>query len=192
MSPDFRKQIDSPTHSLAQQLSTIMPEMNGHRHATLLQYIQLNSSVPEYINTIADRTENAGSVEARMPLFDHKVVELAMGLPIEMKLKGDQEKWILREAFRSDLPASVLGRRKQAFLAPPAPFSTPEGRMLLETYLSTKALNESGIWSTQRIGAIKAARRVMPRNRMINLTLTIVLTTQILFHRFIKHQPSWR
>ena len=192
MNPDFCRQINSPTSSLADQLSAIMPAPNGHRHATLLQYIQLNSSVPEYINTIADRTENAGSVEARMPLFDHKVVELAMGLPLEAKLKGDQEKWILREAFRPDLPASVLSRRKQAFLAPPAPFSTPEGRMLLETYLSPKALKESGIWSPQRIGALRTARRFMPRNRIVNLTLTIVLTTQILINRFITHQPSWR
>lgn len=192
MNPDFCRQIESPTSTLADQLATIMPPPNGHRHATLLQYIQLNSSVPEYINTIADRTENAGSVEARMPLFDHKVVELAMGLPLDMKLHGDQEKWILREAFRPDLPASVLERRKQAFLAPPAPFSTPDGRMLLETYLSPKAIKEAGIWSPSRIGALRTARRLMPRNRMVNLVLTIVLTTQILVDRFVNHQPSWR
>lgn len=192
MAPEFRTTLESPTQSLVSELASQMTCVKGQPHALLLQYVQLNSSVPEYINTIADRTENAGSIEARMPLFDHKVVECAMGLPTEAKIQGDQEKWILREAYRDALPASVIERRKQAFLAPPAPFSSPEGRMLVETYLSPSAIKETGIWSTSRIAALRAARRLMPRNRFVNLTITIVLTTQILMDRFIVHRPSWR
>jgi asparagine synthase (glutamine-hydrolysing) len=189
---DFRRELESPSLLLADELSRIMPETNGYPHAMLLQYVQLNSSVPEYINLIADRSENAGSMEARMPLFDHKVVELAMGLPIESKLNGDQEKWILREAFKEVLPQTVTERRKQAFLAPPAPFSSPEGRMLVETYLSPSAIKEAGVWSPTRIAALRAARRFLPNNRIVNLLITIVLTTQILLDQFVVHRPSWR
>lgn len=192
MDPEFRAGLESPTEALVDQLAGHMPPPNGHPHAMLLQYVQLNSSVPEYINTIADRTENAGSIEARMPLFDHQVVEFAMALPLEMKLHGDQEKWILREAFKDTLPRPVLERRKQAFLAPPAPFSSPEGKMLVETYLSPSAIKEVGVWSPTRIAALRAARRLLPRNPLINLITTIVLTSQILMDRFVVHRPSWR
>ncbi len=192
MDPQFTRDIASPTAELVRELSDRVPRSSGWPHATLLQYVQLNSSVPEYINVVADRTENAGSMEARMPLFDHRVVELAMGLPLESKLHGDQEKWILRQAYKDVLPQSVLRRRKQAFLAPPAPYSSPEGRMLVETYLSPSAIKEVGVWSPGRIAALRTLRRLMPRNRFVNQVTNIVLTTQIMMDQFIVHRPSWR
>jgi asparagine synthase (glutamine-hydrolysing) len=192
MDPDFVRSVQSPTQQLVAELAQQMPPGNSLPHATLLQYVQMNSSVPEYINVVADRTENAGSIEARMPLFDHHVVELAMGLPLESKLSGDREKWVLRQAYRDVLPKSVLTRRKQAFLAPPAPFVSPEGKMLVETYLSPSAIKEVGIWSPSRIAALRTIRRLLPRNRFVNQVINIVLTTQIMMDQFIIHRPGWR
>jgi asparagine synthase (glutamine-hydrolysing) len=187
--PDFARRIDcSPVERLAGQLAETMPAVEHESHAALLQYVQLNSSVPGYIATIADRAEWAGSVEGRAPLFDHRVVELALGLPIEVKLAGTREKHILREAFRDLLPASVVERRKQAFLAPPAPFSSPAGRALLQEYLNTTAIKDAGIWEPKKVLALRAARRCLPNLPVLNLVLTILLTTQILHRQFIRRQ----
>lgn len=187
LAPEFLDRLTrSPTEALAEQLARGFPAVDGRPHAELLQYVQLNTSVPEYIATIADRSETAGSVEARLPLFDHKVVEWAMGLPIEMKLKGDREKHILREIYRDWLPEGVIERRKQAFLAPPAPFSCPEGRMILERYLNPSAIRSAGIWSPGKIKALLFARKAFPRNKLINLALTVVSTSQILHQQFIE------
>lgn len=193
MLPEFRQRIESSAvERLVDQLATTMPSAKEWPHATLLQYVQLNTSVPEYIATIADRSESAGSVEARPPLFDHKVAELAISLPIECKLKGDREKHILREAYARDMPDGVIARRKQAFLAPPAPFQCVDGRALLERYLSPAAVKEAGIWDPKKILALRAARRVLPRNRIINLILTVAITAQILHDQFIHLRRSWR
>ena len=193
MNPEFEAAIErSPVERLVDQLAETMPASNGVPHATLLQYVQLNTSVPEYIATIADRSEWAGSVEARPPLFDHKVAELAMALPLSIKLQGDREKHVLREAYKDLLPTEVLERRKQAFLAPPAPFRGPAGRALLGHYLSPAAVRQAGIWSPTKIALLRAARRLMPGHRHVNIALTVALTAQILHEQFVKLDRSWR
>lgn len=189
--PDFAGRIDRPPiDTLIEQLAHTMPSADEVPHATLLQYVHFNCIVPEYITTIADRSETAGSVEARLPLFDHKVVELAMGLPIETKLKGDREKHVLKEAYKDLLPEGVIERRKQAFLAPPAPFACVDGRALLEEHLSAAAVRDAGVWDPKKIALLKLARRIAPRNKIINLILTVVMTTQLLHHQFIKQSAG--
>jgi asparagine synthase (glutamine-hydrolysing) len=59
-----------------------------------------------------DRTSMGQGVEARVPFLDLALVRLAMRLPIELKLRDGQEKWILRHAFADILPAYVRQRPK--------------------------------------------------------------------------------
>lgn len=59
-----------------------------------------------------DRVSMGQAVEARVPYLDPALVELAMRIPIELKVKAGQEKWILRQAFADMLPAYVLERPK--------------------------------------------------------------------------------
>lgn len=190
MHPDFRAGIEQyPVERAVDYLQPLMPTEPDIPHATLLQYVQLNMTVPEYIAVIADRTEWAGSVEARPPLFDHKVLELAMGLPLEAKLQGDREKHILREAFRNKVPRSVFERRKQAFLAPAAPFRSPEGEALMSRFLNPAAIREAQIWDEKSIKYLRLASKLFPRNNLVNLLLTIVATTQILHSQLVCLNP---
>src|SRR5262249_2343478 len=73
-----------------------------------------------------DRMEMAHSVEGRVPFLDHRVVELARELPVSQKIRGMTEKYVLREAARPVLTATVYGRQKHPFLAPPAALTPGE------------------------------------------------------------------
>ena len=66
-----------------------------------------------------DQMSMAASIESRVPFLDHRLVEFAAGLPTRMKLRGFRTKWILREAVRDILPATILTRKKMGF---PVPF----------------------------------------------------------------------
>ena len=70
--------------------------------------------------------EMAHSVEGRLPFLDHHVVELARDLPISQKIRGMTEKYVLREAARPVLTATVHGRHKHPFLTPPSALSPGE------------------------------------------------------------------
>jgi asparagine synthase (glutamine-hydrolysing) len=65
-----------------------------------------------------DRMSMACSLEARVPLLDHSVVEFAARLPFHWKLKGTVTKHILKEAVKDLLPPSILRQRKQGFSVP--------------------------------------------------------------------------
>jgi asparagine synthase (glutamine-hydrolysing) len=75
---------------------------------------------------LGDRMEMAHSVEGRLPFLDHHVVELVRDLPVSQKIRGITEKYVLREAARPVLTATVYGRHKHPFLTPPASLSPGE------------------------------------------------------------------
>jgi asparagine synthase (glutamine-hydrolysing) len=60
----------------------------------------------------------AHGLEARSPFLDHRMMELAASIPADLKVRGAQKKWILREALRGWLPDETLDRPKQGFSIP--------------------------------------------------------------------------
>jgi asparagine synthase (glutamine-hydrolysing) len=60
----------------------------------------------------------AHALEARSPLLDHQLMELAAAIPGHLKVRGAEKKWIFREALRPWLPSEILDRPKQGFSVP--------------------------------------------------------------------------
>ena len=60
----------------------------------------------------------AHALEARSPFLDHELMELAASIPAELKVRGGEKKWILREALRPWLSGEILDRPKQGFSVP--------------------------------------------------------------------------
>jgi asparagine synthase (glutamine-hydrolysing) len=86
--------------------------------ATQMMLVDLETYLPGDILTKVDRMSMAVSLEARVPLLDHHVVEFAMGLPSALKLNGIVGKKILRTAIAGLVPPSVLTKPKQGFAVP--------------------------------------------------------------------------
>jgi asparagine synthase (glutamine-hydrolysing) len=80
--------------------------------------ILLRESLPALLR-FEDRNSMAFSIEARVPLLDRHLVELAMRLPVQQKIRGGRLKAVLREAVREAVPQAILDRRdKIGFAAP--------------------------------------------------------------------------
>jgi asparagine synthase (glutamine-hydrolysing) len=74
-----------------------------------------------YILTmLGDRMEMAHSIEGRVPFLDHRVVEVIVSQPVNQKIRGMTEKFVLREAVRDVITDTVYQRQKHPFLSPPA------------------------------------------------------------------------
>jgi asparagine synthase (glutamine-hydrolysing) len=83
------------------------------------QYLETTYLLPGYIlSSQGDRVAMAHAVEGRFPFLDHRVVELAAGIPARLKLKGLREKYILRRSARGLLPEELTERPKQPYRAP--------------------------------------------------------------------------
>ena len=92
-------------------------------------YLWAKTALPNYILTLlGDRMEMAHSIEGRVPFLDHKVVEVICRQPVNQKIRGMTEKYVLREAVRDVITDTIYHRQKHPFLAPPATLN-PDQRL---------------------------------------------------------------
>ncbi len=92
-------------------------------------YLWAKTALPGYVLTmLGDRMEMAHSIEGRVPFLDHHVVEVARSQPVNQKIRGMTEKYILRESVRDVITDTVYRRQKHPFLSPPATLN-PEQRL---------------------------------------------------------------
>jgi asparagine synthase (glutamine-hydrolysing) len=83
-------------------------------------YLWCKSALAVYIlRTLGDGTEMAHGVEGRLPFLDTPLVDFALRVPPELKIRNGREKHLLREAVRPLVTEEVAARRKQPFFAPP-------------------------------------------------------------------------
>jgi asparagine synthase (glutamine-hydrolysing) len=103
-------------------LDTLLDRWFGavaHRdRASQAMLVDLFSYLPGDILTKVDRMSMAVSLEARVPLLDHHMVEFAMRVPASLKMRDGTGKWIFREAIRGQVPDSIFHRPKQGFAVP--------------------------------------------------------------------------
>src|SRR5205807_307356 len=106
--------------------------------AARMTYLELKLRLPELLLMRVDKITMATSVEARVPFLDHHLIEYAMNLPRDLKVKGRTGKHILKGALESVLPADVLYRPKRGFGAPVREwFRGPEGEGLAKQLMNS-------------------------------------------------------
>ena len=82
------------------------------------QYADLKIWLPGDILTKVDRVSMAVGLEAREPLLDHRLIEFAARLPVNMRIRGGVGKWLMKRSMRRYLPDDILYRRKMGFVTP--------------------------------------------------------------------------
>ncbi len=110
-------------------------------------YLDLKTYLVDNILVKVDRMSMATSLEARVPLLDHKMVEFAFSLPPGLKLKGKTTKYFFKEAMRGILPDSIIDRRKEGFSIPIKNWLKKDLKDLMLEYLSEKRVKEGDFFN---------------------------------------------
>ncbi len=118
-----------------------------------IQLDQLNY-LPDDILYKCDRMSMAHSLEVRPPFLDHRVVEFAARLPLSMKIRGRNLKFILRDLMRDKLPPSVIRRPKEGFDIPTHHWLRTFLRPLLEDILSERNVRDSGVFNAGAVADV--------------------------------------
>jgi len=118
------------------------------------QYVDLKTYLADDILAKVDRMSMATSLEARVPLLDHRIVEFALNLPARLKLGGRpaQTKVILRRAMRGRLPDGILNRPKQGFSIPLKHWLGGPLKPLMLDLLSARGLGRRGYFNLETVG----------------------------------------
>jgi asparagine synthase (glutamine-hydrolysing) len=124
---------------LTDVLARLRASLPGDGVAPFLEFDQ-QYYLPDDILVKSDRVSMAHAVEVRPPFLDHRIIEFAAGLPLDFKIRGARQKFLLKEVMRSKLPAAVIQREKIGFDIPAHEwFRAPLRAMLMETLASAEA-----------------------------------------------------
>ena len=109
-----------------------------------MRRIDLESYLPDDILVKVDRASMSVGLESRAPMLDHRVVELAWRLPLDMLVHGGESKWILRRVLDRYVPRALVDRPKAGFRIPLASWLRTELRDWAEPLLDVQAIRSQG------------------------------------------------
>jgi asparagine synthase (glutamine-hydrolysing) len=114
--PEYARSIDRE-HTV-EPLRRLHAAIGGHSTLNQMLYLDSKTWLPDDLLIKADKMTMANSVELRVPLLDHKVLEFAASLPDNFKVRGFTTKYILKTALGRRVPKEILNRRKVGFPVP--------------------------------------------------------------------------
>jgi asparagine synthase (glutamine-hydrolysing) len=153
------------------------------------QYIEMVIFLSGYLlSSQGDRMGMANSVEGRYPFLDHRIIEFCATLPPDFKLKGLNEKVLLKKMMKGKLPEEILNRPKQAYRAPIlSSFLGTGAPAFVMELLSEGALLDAGIFNPDSVERLLAKMNSgKAYSEIDNMALTAILSTQLLHKQFIK------
>lgn len=111
-----------------------------------MMYLDAVSYLPDDILVKIDRAAMGVSLETRIPMLDHRVVEFAWSLPLSMKIKAGRGKWLLRQIAYRYVPQKLLERPKMGFAIPISQWLRGPLREWAESLLGKSRLRSEGFF----------------------------------------------
>jgi len=116
LTSDFKTSLDG--YSSKSVIEDYYTKSDADNHMDKVLYTEIKTFLPDDYLVKVDRASMGNSLEVRVPLLDHKFMEFAAKIPVSLKLKNSQTKYIFKKALEKLLPKSILYRKKQGFEIP--------------------------------------------------------------------------
>lgn len=173
------------------ELAAGLPELFDTRdQLSRSQFLEMEIFLSNYLlSSQGDRVAMGNSVELRVPFLDYRVIDFGMKLPPQWKIRGLNEKYILKRAFEWEIPEQIIGRPKQPYRAPIRELFFAGNNDYAEELLSRNYLEKTGYFNASKscnlIEKYKKSDRLVASESQ-NMAIIGILTTQILHNLFIE------
>jgi asparagine synthase (glutamine-hydrolysing) len=128
-------------------LNLAFDQVKGGDELSQLFEVDLGTQLPDDLLLLTDKMTMATSLECRVPLLDHELVELGGRMPSHLKINGRQLKYVLKKALKEVLPADILYRKKRGFGAPMGAWLKQELAPLMKHILSEDSISSRGLFN---------------------------------------------
>ncbi|WMT90809.1 asparagine synthase (glutamine-hydrolyzing) [Pelagibacterium sp. H642] len=155
-SADFKATLAG--YDAAEELAAQLPARFGRWHPLhQAQFLETRYLLPGYIlSAQGDRMAMAHGVEGRFPFLDHRLIELAAGISPALKLRGLEEKHILRRATAHLMPKTIGRRTKQPYRAPDSAAFAASDAPYVAAALSRRAVAQAGMFNPDAVQKLQA------------------------------------
>jgi asparagine synthase (glutamine-hydrolysing) len=124
-------------------------QIAGSSLIDVMMKMDLLSYLPDDILTKVDRAAMSVGLETRVPLLDHRIVEFAQCIPLNIKVKEGKTKWILRKLLYKHIPREIIDQPKKGFQLPLAEYLRGPLRDWAEDLLSESSIKKYGLLSPE-------------------------------------------
>jgi asparagine synthase (glutamine-hydrolysing) len=138
------------------------------------------------LSSQGDRMAMANSVELRVPYLDHRVIEYMAKIPYSLKIRGLNEKFLLKKMFEKDIPRQVTTRPKNPFRAPVNYLFSGKSNMNLD-FVSPEFLKETGLFDAGKTKRLINKLNSVSVGEVDNMAAAGILSTQALYYHMIKN-----
>lgn len=121
---------------------------------TWMMSLDAHDYMPDDILVKVDRAAMANSLETRIPMLDHRVVEFAARLPLPMKIRDGTGKWLLRQMLYRHVPQPLVDRPKAGFMVPLGAWLKGPLRAWAEDLLQEDRLRHEGYFDDKKVLAV--------------------------------------
>lgn len=150
------KQLFSPdvfagSYSTFESFQKIFNRDELHSLVNQMTYFDLKGSLPALLH-VEDRTSMAASIESRVPLLDHRIVEFMAKIPPNIKFAGGRMKHLFKESVRNVVPQQILERKdKMGFPTPLAQWTQGVARDFVLDTLRSQRARERGLYDAAAV-----------------------------------------
>jgi asparagine synthase (glutamine-hydrolysing) len=134
--------------------------------------VDAETQLPDDLLMLTDKMSMATSLECRVPLLDHELVELAAAIPESIKIRGGRLKHVMKEAVSGLLPPGIVDRKKRGFGTPMGAWLRGELAPLLHDFLGRESIERRGLLVPEAVETLIAAHganRVDGTDRLLAL-----------------------
>ena len=122
-------------------------KFKGLDNLSMMMAMDLLTYMPDDILTKVDRAAMGVSLETRVPMLDHKVVEFALSLSNKYKLRNNQTKWLLKQTLYKYVPQNLIERPKSGFAIPIGNWLRTSLKDWADDLLDERTINDQGFFN---------------------------------------------